>query len=105
MLHCESADPLRHRIHNMKAQGSSDDAIVNAIVREEGVVALSSPPSNGVGGIISWVMPGIALLVGFLIYGSFVRRHRQDPAALSPADHELIGRFQDQMDHDFEEHP
>ena len=105
MLHCESADPLRRRIHNMKAQGSSDDAIVNAIVREQGVVALSSPPSNGFGGILSWVMPGIVLLIGFLIYGTFVRRNRQESPVLSPADHKLIGRFQDQIDHEFEDHP
>jgi len=105
MLHCESADPLRHRIHDMKARGSSDNDIVNTIVREQGIVALSSPPSTGLGGIVSWVMPGIVLLIGFFIYWSFVRRNRQDPPALSAADHELIGRYQEQIDQELEDRP
>ena len=37
----------------------SDDAIVSTIVREEGIVALSSPPSGSLGGLITWLMPGI----------------------------------------------
>ena len=103
MLHCGSADPLRRRIYEMKMHGSSDDQIVNTIVREQGVVALSSPPANGLGGLITWVGPGIALLVGFVIWSSYVRRNRQQPRALSQADQELIGRYRDQIDSELED--
>ena len=73
MLHCSSADPKRHRIYEMKQQGVSDDEIVNTIVREEGIVALASPPVKGFGPVLTWVMPGIALVLGFLVYSWWVQ--------------------------------
>jgi len=103
MLHCHSADPKRQRIHEMKQAGMSDDAIVNTFVREEGVVALSSPPSSSIGGLITWVMPGVALLIGFFIYVRYVRGHQQAPAPLSPADLAAMERFRAQIDRDLEE--
>src|SRR5690242_19863181 len=60
MLHCEYSDPMRHRIAQMQAQGKSDSDIINAVVREQGVVALSTPPNQG-WGLFTWVMPGIAV--------------------------------------------
>ena len=103
MLHCDSADPLRRRIYQMKQQGRSDDEIVNAIVREQGVVALSSPPSTNFGGLISWIGPGVALLVGFVIWSMYVRRNREQPKALSTDDEELIVRYRDQIDRELED--
>ncbi|HEY7211181.1 MAG TPA: cytochrome c-type biogenesis protein CcmH, partial [Bryobacteraceae bacterium] len=72
MLRCSSADPLRHRIFSMKTKGMSDTAIVNEIVREQGIVALASPPAEGLGPIVTWVMPGVALAIGFCIWWAFV---------------------------------
>lgn len=103
MLHCHSADPKRQRIHEMKQAGMSDDAIVNTFVREEGVVALSSPPSGSIGGLITWIMPGVALLIGFLLYMRYVRGNQQAPAPLSPADLAAMERFRAQIDRDLEE--
>ena len=97
MLHCSSADPLRRRIHEMKSQGKSDDAVVSSIVREEGVVALSAPPAEGFG-LFTWVMPGIALFIGFFVWSSFVRRNHKKPEELSEKDHAMIERFRSQMD-------
>ncbi len=79
MLRCSSADPLRRRIYTQKSQGMSDDAIVNSVVREEGIVALSSPPGQGLGPVVTWVMPGLVLVLGFFVYSAFVRRHKQEP--------------------------
>lgn len=94
MLRCSSADPMRHRIYNMKQQGISDDAIVSQIVQEEGIVALATPPGQGLWPIMTWVMPGIALLIGFLIYSRWVKRNQQAPAVLSDADRATLERFQ-----------
>ena len=105
MLHCHSADPMRHRIHDMQAHGMGDDEIVNTIVREQGVVALSSPPASGLGGIVTWTMPGMALLIGFFVYTAYVRRNRQEPKELTAADHEAIERFRTQIDRELEEPP
>lgn len=87
----------------MKKAGLSDDAVVNTFVREEGVVALSSPPSGSLGGLITWVMPGVALMIGFFIYLRYVRGNQGAPAPLSPADLAAMERFRTQIDRDLEE--
>jgi len=101
MLHCSSADPMRRRIYQMKARRMSDDAVLNTIVREEGVVALASPPAQGFG-LITWLMPPIALAVGFLIYSWYVRRNRSSPEPLSSADQAIIERFRSQIERELD---
>jgi cytochrome c-type biogenesis protein CcmH/NrfF len=103
MLHCGSADPKRHRIFEMKQAGMSDDAIVNQIVAEEGIVALAAPPTQGVGPIVTWVMPAVALIIGFFIYSSWVKRNKQAPAPLSDTDRAAVERFRTQIDRELEE--
>jgi cytochrome c-type biogenesis protein CcmH/NrfF len=98
MLRCGSADPMRHRIFNMKQQGVSDDAIVSQIVQEEGIVALATPPGQGFWPIMTWVMPGIALVIGFLIYSRWVKRNQQAPVALSDSERATLERFQNHID-------
>lgn len=98
MLRCGSADPMRHRIFSMKQDGLSDDAIVSKIVQEEGIVALATPPSQGVWPIVTWVMPGVALVIGFLIYSSWVKRNRREPEQLTEVDKATLGRFQSHID-------
>jgi cytochrome c-type biogenesis protein CcmH/NrfF len=105
MLRCDSAYPMRRRIFAMKQAAMSDDAIVNRIVREEGVVALSSPPAGSIGGLITWTMPAVALLIGFLIYSFYVRRNRKQPEPLSSFDRAVIDRFQDQIDRELDDSP
>jgi cytochrome c-type biogenesis protein CcmH/NrfF len=100
MLHCGSADPKRHRIFEMKQRGVSDDEIVNTIVREEGVLALSGPLHHE---LFVWLMPGFALLIGFFIYSAYVRRNRKASAPLTPVDEALIDRFRPQIDRDLDE--
>ena len=100
MLHCGSADPKRRRIFEMKQRGISDDEIVNTIVREEGVVALSGPLHHE---LFVWMMPGIALLIGFLFYSAYVRHNRKAAAPLTPVDEALIDRFRPQIDSELDE--
>src|ERR1700722_8635700 len=51
MIHCSYCSPKRERIYDMKQQGLSDDAIVNTFVKEDGIVTLASPPTQGLGPI------------------------------------------------------
>jgi cytochrome c-type biogenesis protein CcmH/NrfF len=102
MLRCDYSDPLRHRIYEMQAKGMSDSAIVQTVVREQGVAALSGQPPLG---ILVWLMPGIALAIGFLIYSRWVRRNRKQPEALTPVDQAIIDRFQAQIDRELDESP
>ncbi len=103
MLRCSSADPMRHRIYDLKQKGMSDDAIVNSVVAEEGIVALASPPTSGFGPIVTWVMPGVVLAIGFFIWTAFVRRNRKAPAPLTPADESLIERYRSQIDSELDD--
>ena len=103
MLHCDFADPMRQRIYGMQTKGMSDNAIVSTIVREQGIVALASPPAEGFGPILTWVMPGIALLIGFWIYSVYVRRNRKEPEPLTAGDRAVIDRFHVQIERELGE--
>ncbi len=103
MMRCSSADPLRHRIYALKAKGMSDSGVVDTIVREEGIVALASPPAQGLGPVVTWIMPGLVLLIGFFIYWTFVKRHRKEPAPLTAVDETLIERYRRQIDRELGE--
>lgn len=103
MMRCSSADPLRHRIYTLKQKGMSDSAVVDTIVREEGIVALASPPAEGLGPLVTWVMPGLVLVIGFFIYWAFVKRHRKEPAPLTATDETLIERYRGQIDRELGE--
>lgn len=93
MPRCGYANPKRQRIHEMQASGMSDDAIVDRFVQEEGGVTLSAPPSGSIGGLITWFMPGIMLLIGFYVYMRYVRGNRQAPAPVSAEDQALMDRY------------
>ncbi len=96
---------MRRRIHEMKSRGMSDGDIVNTIVREQGIVALAAPPAGSLGGLITWIMPGIALLLGFFVYSTYVRRNRKQPEPLTSLDQATIDRFRSQIDRELGESP
>lgn len=98
MIRCSSADPKRKRIYEMKKAGLSDAAIVDRFVQEEGAVALAAPPSNSIGGIVTWVMPGVVLLVGFWIWLRFVRGNQGQPKPLSAEEQAAMSRFKSQLE-------
>ncbi len=103
MLRCDSASPKRQRIFDMKQKGMSDDAIVAQIVQEEGIVALATPPSQGFWPVLTWVMPGIALVLGFLVYSWWVKRNQKAPVELTDADKATLERFHAQIDRELED--
>jgi cytochrome c-type biogenesis protein CcmH/NrfF len=97
MLRCGYTEPMRAKIKQLQDNGASDDAIINTIVREQGVVALAAPPAEG-WGLFTWLMPGIALLGGFLVYSLWVRRNRREPQTVSEGDRAVLDRFRDQIE-------
>jgi cytochrome c-type biogenesis protein CcmH/NrfF len=103
MLRCSSADPMRHRIYDMKSHGASDNDIVSQIVREQGIVALAAPPTEGFGPLLTWIMPVVALGIGFWIYSWYVKRNRKQPEALTATDQAMIDRYRSQIDAGLEE--
>lgn len=103
MLRCSSADPIRRHIYQMKMTGMSDQNVINTIVREEGTVALATPPTGTFGGVISWIMPGVALIIGFFVYSAYVKRNRKAPEPLSEVDRAAMERFRNQIDSELDD--
>jgi cytochrome c-type biogenesis protein CcmH/NrfF len=80
----------------------TDDEIVRDIVREEGIVALSSPPTSG-WGLFTWVMPFFAIGIGLWVYTLWVRRNRRPAVEIQPVDGALLERFRDQIEAESED--
>lgn len=93
---------MRARIKGMQDQGKSDGAIVQQIVQEQGIVALSSPPGTG-WGLVTWVMPGIALVLGFIFYTWYLRRKRTQAVAAPAISADLLDRYRDQINRELDD--
>jgi cytochrome c-type biogenesis protein CcmH len=99
MIGCGSADPLRRRIYGMQGRGMSDDAIVKQIVQEQGIVALAGQQPLP---WIAWLMPGIALLLGFAVYSVYVKRNRKQAGPMTAADAATLERYRVQIEDELE---
>jgi len=99
---CPSAIPMRRTIEKKLTEGQSEDEIVNAFVKQYGVVVLSTPPAEGFN-LAAWVMPGFAILIGlFLIFhfaGHWVARRKLAAAQPAPdVDPEMQKRIERELD-------
>lgn len=79
MPRCHYSDPSRRKIAAMLSEGKSEDDIITAFVKENGLVANLIPPSEGFYGL-GWMMPFIALAGGSLLLYFALTRMRQRPA-------------------------
>lgn len=96
MLQCHYASPARDRIIAMTKAGKSDDSIVEAIVKDQGIVALSAPPAEGFNTMI-WIMPWAAAALGLGAIAWYVKRYSK-PAPVVELPPGTMDRFQQQMD-------
>lgn len=101
MLHCHYSSPAKEKIASLQAAGKSDDDIVRTFVRENGLEALSSPPTTGFSSL-AWIMPWIALGLGLGAVYLFIRRfHPKRATASAPElDPETLQRYRDNIDKD-----
>ena len=98
MLECHFAKPARMRIAALEAAGKSDAEITDEFVKEYGKQILAVPPAEGFN-LLAWVMPWVAIGAGLALIWLFIRRFRK-PAPQTPADSELLARYQDRIDKD-----
>jgi len=99
MLGCHYATPKREQIAKMLAAGRSDQQIVDAQMRQEGLQALVTPPIEGFNSLM-WVMPFVMIGVGLLAIWFFIK-HMQAKrvAAGAPELHdEVLERYHDQIE-------
>jgi cytochrome c-type biogenesis protein CcmH/NrfF len=103
MLGCHSAVPAREKVNKLAQEGKSDDEIIQAFVRETGIQALAVPPATGFNSLV-WIMPWVAIALGLLAIGWFMRRHRSRRTAEANAspelDAEVLSRYRDNIEKD-----
>ena len=84
MLQCHYANPARQKIADAQKQGTPDDAIIAAFVKQEGLSALAAPPTEGFS-LLGWLMPFIVIVLGLMLIWMYIRRFRKPVAAPAPA--------------------
>jgi cytochrome c-type biogenesis protein CcmH len=86
---------IRERI----AAGDTEDEIKDALVAEFGPGVLATPGTSGFG-LLAWLVPLGAILVGAIVVGLLVRswsRGRTPPAADAPLDPDLDRRVDEEL--------
>ena len=94
MMGCHYTAPKREQIAGMLDKGMSDQSIVDVIVKEVGLQALSEPPQQGFNAM-ALIMPFIMITLGlYAIYWFIQRNQRQAAMAVSnPVHPEVLDRF------------
>jgi cytochrome c-type biogenesis protein CcmH len=104
MLHCHFSDPARAKLLTMVNAGMSDQAIIDAFVKENGTLILMKPPAQGFN-LLGWVMPFIALSLGAVFVWWVIRRFRKPVPAVAggPQIDELeLARYRERIERDLE---
>jgi len=99
MLGCHYSAPAREKIHNAVAGGQSDDSIVAAFVKDQGIKALIVPPAEGFN-VLAWWGPVIMILGGLAVIFFWIRRMKQPAAAPPVLDSKVLERYQDSIEKD-----
>ena len=99
MLGCHYATPKREQIAKMQAEGKSDQQIIDAAVKQEGLQALSTPPAEGFN-VLAWLMPFVMIGLGLLAIALFVKRMSAKRAAAETLeiDTQALDRYHDQIE-------
>ena len=99
MLGCHYATPKREQIAKMLAEGRSDQQIVDAQMRQEGLQALVTPPIEGFNSLM-WVMPFVMIGIGLLAIWFFIKHMQAKRVAAGvPELHDaVLERYHDQIE-------
>lgn len=94
MMGCHYTAPKREQIAGMLDKGMSDQSIIDVIVKEVGLKALSEPPQQGFNAM-ALIMPFVMITLGlYAIYWFIQRNQRQAAMAVSnPVHPEVLDRF------------
>ena len=73
---CHYAAPAREKIAELQKAGMSDNQAAAFFVKREGLKALAVPPDEGFNRM-SWLMPPIAIAMGLMGIGWWIKRSRR----------------------------
>jgi cytochrome c-type biogenesis protein CcmH len=101
MLECHYSHPARQKIALLESQGKTDDQVVDSFVKDQGLQALSAPPTSGFSGL-AWVMPWVAIALGLAAIYFFIRRFHPQRAPAPEIDAEVMQKYRDTIDKDLD---
>ena len=99
MLGCHYATPKREQIKKSLEEGKNDQQIVDAMVKEQGLQALVTPPAEGFN-VLAWLMPFIMIGAGLLGIWFFIKRMsaKREAAGAPDISNEVLDRYHDQIE-------
>jgi cytochrome c-type biogenesis protein CcmH len=85
----DSATALRTRIADMAADGMTRSEIMAELVDEFGPTIRAAPATTGTG-LLAWILPAVAILVGAMTAWWLARRWAASESASGPASAEML---------------
>ena len=85
MIGCSNAVPMREEIDAHVEEGEDREGILALFVEKYGVNILSAPPAAGWFNVSAWLMPFVALGLGFSLMAYFAWRFRRRWRTREPA--------------------
>lgn len=79
---CTVSTSMLQELDEHIARGESDDLILQSFVQKYGQKVLTEPPSRGFG-LVGWLAPFTALLLGALVVRAVLLRWRRQPASVA----------------------
>ncbi len=98
--HADLAQDLRKEVHDMIAEGKTNEAITDYLVARYGDFVLFRPPMKNTTWVL-WFGPFVLLLIGAVVIVRFVRSRQPagDEEGLDRAQHERAARLLENGDH------
>ncbi len=97
MLQCHYTYPAREKIAEMQKAGMGDQSIVDAFVKERGIVALAAPPMQGFN-MLGWAMPFVVIGIGLGAITLWMKRFRRPKVVAGPVDPQAYERYRKRID-------
>lgn len=99
MLECHFSKPAKEKIAKMQSEGMSDQAILDAFVKEYGSVVLLDEPRE-YGQIVPYVMLALGLVVVWLVIRKYYRPKAVTEAGPVEIDDPALEKYREQIEKD-----
>jgi len=101
---CPNATPMRAEVDAFIEDGMDQETILTRFAEKYGLNILAAPPTAGWFNIASWLMPFVALTVGFGLVAFYALRSRNRWSKVAPALGEQAGTdFQQRLEDELED--
>lgn len=81
---CTMSAQMLKELDERVARNESDDLTLQSFIQEYGVAVMAQPASKGFG-LVAWVLPVVAVLLGLWLVTIVLERWRKRAATLAPA--------------------